>query len=95
MAHSERQVAALTHSLESLMREKKDLELKERIMRDSLTGITEHMDHLFAHKVSLPHRCPSSLLGQQFIDSIRCVACGATPEIEQKHTSLHSSNHPA
>ena len=33
------------------MREKKELEVKERIMRDSLNGITEHMDHLFAHKV--------------------------------------------
>jgi len=37
--------------LEVLMREKKDLEVKERIMRDSLNGITIHIDHLFAHKV--------------------------------------------
>ncbi len=51
MAQSEKQVAELTRSLEALMREKKELEMKERIMRDSLNGITEHMDHLFAHKV--------------------------------------------
>ena len=53
MASSEKQVAQLTQALESLMREKKELEVKERIMRDSLNGITEHMDHLFAHKASL------------------------------------------
>lgn len=52
MAQSEKQVAELTRSLEGLMREKKELEMKERIMRDSLNGITEHMDHLFAHKAS-------------------------------------------
>jgi hypothetical protein len=52
MAHSEKQVAELTRSLEVMMREKKDLEVKERIMKDSLNGITIHMDHLFADKVS-------------------------------------------
>ena len=52
MAQSEKQVAEMTRSLEALMREKKELEMKERIMRDSLNGITEHMDHLFAHKAS-------------------------------------------
>ena len=52
MAQSEKQVAELTRSLEGLMREKKELEMKERIMRDSLNGITEHMDHLFAHKAN-------------------------------------------
>jgi len=51
MVHSEKQVAELTRSLEVLMREKKELEVKERIMRDSLNGITIHMDHLFADKV--------------------------------------------
>ena len=53
MAHSEKQVAELTRSLDMLMREKKELEIKERIMRDSLNGITIHMDHLFADKVRI------------------------------------------
>lgn len=57
MAHSEKQVVELTRALESLMREKKELEVKERIMRDSLNGITEHMDHLFAHKAGPKVSC--------------------------------------
>ena len=53
MASSEQQVAELTRSLELLMREKKELELKERIMRYSLEGLSLHLDHLFADKVRL------------------------------------------
>lgn len=41
----------LTQALEDLMRDKKELELKERITRHALDGITNHMDHLFADKV--------------------------------------------
>ena len=53
MVSSEQQVAELTRSLELLMREKKELELKERIMRYSLEGLSLHLDHLFADKVRL------------------------------------------
>ena len=52
MVSSEQKVAELTRSLELLMREKKELELKERIMRYSLEGLSLHLDHLFADKVT-------------------------------------------
>ena len=51
---TEKQVEELTRSLEVLMREKKDLEVKERITRDALNGVLPHMDRLFAHKVCMP-----------------------------------------
>ena len=51
---TEKQVEELTRSLEVLMREKKDLEVKERITRDALSGVLPHMDRLFAHKVCMP-----------------------------------------
>lgn len=51
MADSEKRVAELSAALEGLLREKKELEVKERVMRYALDGITIHMDHLFADKV--------------------------------------------